>query len=65
MFHPMALTVVMALAAAMLLSVTFVPAAVALFVTKAWAGTKTASWNGPAHGMNRCSNGCCATARWP
>jgi cobalt-zinc-cadmium resistance protein CzcA len=33
MFHPMALTVVMALAAAMLLSVTFVPAAVALFVT--------------------------------
>jgi cobalt-zinc-cadmium resistance protein CzcA len=34
MFHPMAVTVVMALAAAMLLSVTFVPAAVALFVTK-------------------------------
>jgi cobalt-zinc-cadmium resistance protein CzcA len=33
MFHPMALTVVIALAAAMLLSVTFVPAAVALFVT--------------------------------
>jgi cobalt-zinc-cadmium resistance protein CzcA len=32
MFHPMALTVVMALVAAMLLSVTFVPAAVALFV---------------------------------
>jgi heavy metal efflux system protein len=32
MFHPMAITVVMALAAAMLLSVTFVPAAVALFV---------------------------------
>ena len=35
MFHPMAITVVMALAAAMILSVTFVPAAVALFVTKA------------------------------
>ncbi len=34
MFHPMAITVVMALAAAMLLSVTFVPAAVALFVGK-------------------------------
>ncbi|QJD99840.1 CusA/CzcA family heavy metal efflux RND transporter [Massilia forsythiae] len=34
MFHPMAITVVMALAAAMLLSVTFVPAAVALFVSK-------------------------------
>ncbi|MFK3738319.1 efflux RND transporter permease subunit [Massilia sp. TN1-12] len=33
MFHPMALTVVMALAAAMLLSVTVVPAAVALWVT--------------------------------
>ncbi|MFA5901897.1 MAG: CusA/CzcA family heavy metal efflux RND transporter, partial [Hyphomicrobium sp.] len=33
MFHPMALTVVMALIAAMVLSVTFVPAAVALFMT--------------------------------
>ena len=32
MFHPMALTVAFALTAAMLLSVTFVPAAVALFV---------------------------------
>ncbi len=32
MFHPMALTVVMALSAALLLSVTFVPAAVALFM---------------------------------
>ena len=31
-FHPMAITVVMALTAAMLLSLTFVPAAVALFV---------------------------------
>jgi len=35
MFHPMAITVVLALAAAMILSVTFVPAAVALFVNKA------------------------------
>ncbi|QGZ38032.1 efflux RND transporter permease subunit [Pseudoduganella flava] len=34
MFQPMALTVVMALVAAMALSVTFVPAAVALFVTQ-------------------------------
>ena len=34
MFHPMAITVVMALIAAMILSVTFVPAAVALFVNK-------------------------------
>ncbi|MFD3262540.1 CusA/CzcA family heavy metal efflux RND transporter [Phenylobacterium sp. HK31G] len=33
MFHPMAITVVMALSAAMVLSLTFVPAAVALFVT--------------------------------
>ncbi|MDH4764209.1 CusA/CzcA family heavy metal efflux RND transporter [Pseudomonas sp. CBMAI 2609] len=33
MFHPMAFTVVIALVGAMLLSITFVPAAVALFVT--------------------------------
>ncbi len=33
MFHPMAFTVVIALTAAMLLSLTFVPAAVALFMT--------------------------------
>ena len=33
MFHPLALTVVMALAAAMVLSFTFVPAAIALFMT--------------------------------
>ncbi|WP_443692262.1 CusA/CzcA family heavy metal efflux RND transporter [Pseudomonas protegens] len=33
MFHPMAFTVVMALLGAMILSVTFVPAAIALFVT--------------------------------
>lgn len=33
MFHPMALTVVFALIAAIILSITFVPAAVALFVT--------------------------------
>jgi cobalt-zinc-cadmium resistance protein CzcA len=33
MFHPMAATVVMALVAALILSLTFVPAAVALFVT--------------------------------
>lgn len=33
MFHPMAYTVVIALAGAMLLSVTFIPAAVALFIT--------------------------------
>jgi cobalt-zinc-cadmium resistance protein CzcA len=33
MFHPMALTVVIALTAALVLSLTFVPAAIALFVT--------------------------------
>jgi cobalt-zinc-cadmium resistance protein CzcA len=33
MFHPMAFTVVLALIAAMLISVTFIPAAIALFVT--------------------------------
>lgn len=33
MFHPMALTVVMALASALILSLTFVPAAVAVFMT--------------------------------
>lgn len=33
MFHPMALTVIMALIFAMILSLTFVPAAVALFIT--------------------------------
>jgi cobalt-zinc-cadmium resistance protein CzcA len=38
MFHPMAITVVMALAAAMILSVTFVPAAVTIFVGKEVAG---------------------------
>ncbi|MGT2489562.1 efflux RND transporter permease subunit [Cupriavidus basilensis] len=32
MFHPMAMTVVLALIGAMILSVTFVPAAVALFI---------------------------------
>ena len=35
MFHPMAITVVIALVGAMILSLTFVPAAVALFVTGA------------------------------
>ena len=34
MFHPMAFTVVIALVGAMILSVTFIPAAVALFIGK-------------------------------
>ncbi|WP_310539155.1 CusA/CzcA family heavy metal efflux RND transporter, partial [Phenylobacterium sp.] len=41
MFHPMAITVVMALSAAMVLSLTFVPAAVALFVTGKVAETES------------------------
>ena len=53
MFHPMAFTVVIALVAAMVLSLTFIPAAVALFVTgkveekdnriMAWARARYAS----------------------
>lgn len=35
MFHPMAITVILALAAAFILSLTFVPAAVAVFMTEA------------------------------
>ena len=42
MFHPMAITVVMALLAAMLLSVTFIPAAVALFVDRGVADHENA-----------------------
>jgi cobalt-zinc-cadmium resistance protein CzcA len=41
MFHPMAITVVMALTAALVLSLTFVPAAVALFVTGRVAETES------------------------
>jgi cobalt-zinc-cadmium resistance protein CzcA len=40
-FHPMAITVVMALTAAMALSLTFVPAAVAQFVSGSVAGQET------------------------
>ena len=43
MFHPMAITVVIALVAAMLLSLTFIPAAVALFVTGKVAETDNAA----------------------
>ena len=42
MFHPMALTVVTALIAAMILSITFVPAAVALWVKEIFAKLKVA-----------------------
>ncbi|WP_411288681.1 efflux RND transporter permease subunit [Phenylobacterium sp.] len=46
MFHPMAITVVMALSAALLLSLTFVPAAVALFVTGRVAETESRMMRG-------------------
>jgi heavy metal efflux system protein len=54
MFHPMAFTVVFALTAALLLSLTFVPAAVALFVTgkvdeqESRAMRAARGWYGPA-----------------
>ncbi len=46
MFHPMAFTVVFALTAAMVLSLTFVPAAVALFVTGKVAEKESAVMRG-------------------
>ena len=46
MFHPMAFTVVFALTAALLLSLTFVPAAVALFVTGKVAEKESAATRG-------------------
>ncbi|MDP1698395.1 MAG: CusA/CzcA family heavy metal efflux RND transporter [Xanthomonadaceae bacterium] len=54
MFHPMAFTVVLALSAAMLLSLTFVPAAVAVFLggnvqeTEGWALQAARRWYAPA-----------------
>jgi cobalt-zinc-cadmium resistance protein CzcA len=48
MFHPMAITVVMALTFAMALSLTFVPAAVALFVTGPVAERETRVMRGAA-----------------
>ncbi|PKM02751.1 MAG: CusA/CzcA family heavy metal efflux RND transporter, partial [Gammaproteobacteria bacterium HGW-Gammaproteobacteria-5] len=54
MFHPMAFTVVLALSAAMVLSLTFVPAAVAVFLggnvqeTEGWALQTARRWYAPA-----------------
>ena len=42
MFHPMAFTVLLALLGAMILSVTFVPAAVACSSANAWPRRRTA-----------------------
>ncbi len=50
MFHPMAFTVVIALTAAMALSLTFVPAAVALFVTGKVAEKETRLMRGLSRG---------------
>ncbi|MBW8367512.1 MAG: CusA/CzcA family heavy metal efflux RND transporter [Arenimonas sp.] len=50
MFHPMAFTVVIALTAAMALSLTFVPAAVALFVTGKVAEQETRVMRGISRG---------------
>ncbi len=50
MFHPMAFTVVIALTAAMALSLTFVPAAVALFVTGKVAEKETRVMRGISRG---------------
>ncbi|MET0275081.1 MAG: CusA/CzcA family heavy metal efflux RND transporter, partial [Phenylobacterium sp.] len=50
MFHPMAVTVVMALTAALILSLTFVPAAVALFVTGRVAETESRAMRGARRG---------------
>ena len=50
MFHPMAITVVMALTAALVLSLTFVPAAVALFVTGRLEETESRVMRGARRG---------------
>ena len=50
MFHPMAFTVVFALTAALILSVTFVPAAVALFVTDKVEEKESFLMRGARHG---------------
>lgn len=52
MFHPMAFTVVIALCAAMVLSITFIPAAVALFI-----GDKFSAEDGRAMGWTRAAYG--------
>jgi cobalt-zinc-cadmium resistance protein CzcA len=49
MFHPMALTVVMALSGAMVMSLTFVPAAVALLVTGKVSEKETRVMRGISH----------------
>ena len=65
MFTPMALTVLMALAGAAILSMTFVPAAVALFVTGTRRGEGELLHARRARGSTcRCSSSRCASRRW-
>ena len=54
MFHPMAFTVVTALLGAMILSITFIPAAVALFIGKKVSGLKTCWCGRPSVLMSPC-----------
>jgi hypothetical protein len=62
MFHPMAFTVVLALTAAMLLSLTFVPAAIATFVGGRGARAENRLLRLARAATNRCSTGRCARA---
>ena len=65
MFHPMAFTVVAALVGAMILSVTFIPAAVALFIgDKVAEKENRADADGPSVSMRRCWIASWVTSRW-
>ena len=63
MFHPMALTVVLALLGAMILSVTFVPAAVALFMGNKVAEKENRLMSWASAATSRCSTWRCAARR--
>jgi cobalt-zinc-cadmium resistance protein CzcA len=62
MFHPMAITVVLALTAAMMLSLTFVPAAVAMFLTGKVEEKENRLMRWARAAMSRCWTGRCARA---
>ena len=65
MFHPMAITVIIALASAMVLSLTFVPAAVALLFRKPHVESRNVVMESCA-GRLSTDAGCCACdGRWP
>ncbi|HEY9104868.1 CusA/CzcA family heavy metal efflux RND transporter [Chitinimonas sp.] len=63
MFQPMAFTVVIALLGAMLLSITFVPAAVALFLKGKVSEQENALMRGASHGYRRVLGWSLANAR--